>query len=97
MPKHWDYEDDHDWDDDVDYKSMGYVYWYGKYYPQEEIDALFDGAPKEKIPDYDTRIVAGVSLLLLTGIFAAIRGSKKIAPRVQTWWKEKGRQKLEKE
>lgn len=33
MSKHWDYEDDHDWDDDVDYASKGYVYWYGKYYP----------------------------------------------------------------
>ena len=32
MSKHWDYEDDHDWDDDVDYASNGYVYWYGKYY-----------------------------------------------------------------
>lgn len=41
MSKHWDYEDDHDWDDDIDYAAMGYVYWYGKYYPKEYIDALF--------------------------------------------------------
>lgn len=34
MSKHWDYEDDHDWDDDIDYAAMGYVYWYGKYYPK---------------------------------------------------------------
>lgn len=27
MSKHWDYEDDHDWDDDIDYAAMGYVYW----------------------------------------------------------------------
>ena len=42
MSKYWDYEDDHDWDDDYDYAANGYVYWYGKYYPKEEIDALFD-------------------------------------------------------
>lgn len=40
MSKHWDYEDDHDWDDD-DYAANGYVYWYGKYYPKEDIEALF--------------------------------------------------------
>ena len=39
MSKHWDYEDDHDWDDDIDYAAMGYVYWYGKYYPNS-IDVL---------------------------------------------------------
>lgn len=22
MSKHWDYEDDHDWDDDIDYAAM---------------------------------------------------------------------------
>ena len=34
MSKHWDYEDDHDWDDYYDYAGNGYVYWYGKYYPK---------------------------------------------------------------
>lgn len=31
MSKHW-YDD---------YEANGYVYWYGKYYPKEGIDALF--------------------------------------------------------
>ena len=26
MSKHWDYEDDHDWDDDIDYAAMGYLF-----------------------------------------------------------------------
>lgn len=39
--KHWDYEDDHDYDDSIDYKAKGMVYWYGKYYPKEDIDKLF--------------------------------------------------------
>lgn len=42
MSKHWNYEDDHDWDDDYDYAANGMVYWYGKYYPKETIDALFN-------------------------------------------------------
>ena len=41
MPRHWDYEDDYDWDDNVSYTSMWYVYWCVKYYPREDIDALF--------------------------------------------------------
>ena len=38
--KRWDYEDDHDFDSNVDYKALGYGYWYGKYIPQEQIDKL---------------------------------------------------------
>ena len=47
MSKHWDYEDDHDWDDDYDYAGNGYVYWYGKYYPKEDIDAMFKDSSDE--------------------------------------------------
>ena len=41
MSKHWDYAENHDLDDDYDYVANGYVYWYGKYFPKEEMDALF--------------------------------------------------------
>lgn len=44
--KGWDYEDDHDYDDAIDYAAQNMVYWYGKYYPKEKIDALF--AQEEK-------------------------------------------------
>lgn len=47
MSKHWDYEDDHDWEDDIDYKERGEVYWYGKYYPKDYVDAIY-GDNKEQ-------------------------------------------------
>ena len=47
MSKNWDYEDDHDWDDDIDYKERGEVYWYGKYYPKDYVDAIY-GDNKEQ-------------------------------------------------
>ena len=47
MSKNWDYEDDHDWDDDIDYKERGEVYWYGKYCPKDYVDAIY-GQNKEQ-------------------------------------------------
>lgn len=44
--KGWDYEDDHDYDDAIDYAAQGMDYWYGKYYPKEKIDKMF--ADQEK-------------------------------------------------
>lgn len=29
MSKHWNYEDNHDLDDNYDHAANGYVYWYG--------------------------------------------------------------------
>ena len=55
MSKHWDYEDDHDWDDDIDYAAMGYVYWYGKYWDIFQKHCIFtslipeSGRQKNKI------------------------------------------------
>jgi hypothetical protein len=77
MSKHWDYEDDHDWDDDVDYAAKGYVYWYGKYYRKEDIDALF----KDNTIDSEVESVAsnplGWILLTLAGLCGAGYGIKK--------------------
>ena len=66
--KHWNYEDDHDYDDSIDYKAKGMVYWYGKYYPKEDIDKLFpkDNSSKDLI-----------ALLVLGSIAAAAYGVKK--------------------
>ncbi|MED4400211.1 hypothetical protein ABET41_11645 [Metabacillus fastidiosus] len=60
MTKHWNYEDDHDYDDTIDYKSKGYGYWYGKYIPQEQIDKLCDD------PKSSTGLI--VPLLTIAGI-----------------------------
>lgn len=66
MSKHWDYEDDHDWDDDYDYAANGYVYWYGKYYPKEEIDALFrDPSDDDTAEDSPLNALWGISLAII--------------------------------
>ena len=83
MSKHWDYEDDHDWDDDVDYASKGYVYWYGKYYPKEDVDALFKDSPTEK-ENEDEASNVGWIFLLLAGIGAAGYGiHKRVLPVIK--------------
>lgn len=76
--KHWDYEDDHDWDDAIDYKEKGYVYWYGKYYPKEDIDALF--------PEENTGKGNLVLLALAGAAVGGIYGIVKTAPYVVDWW-----------
>jgi len=73
--KHWDYEDDHDYDDDFDYKAHGYVYWYGKYYPKEDIDSLFS-EPKS---DYSV-------LKALLAILGVAYVARKVVPHVKDWW-----------
>lgn len=90
MSKHWDYEDDHDWDDDIDYTAMGYVYWYGKYYPKEYIDALFkdnkDGADNEVSESSS----AGWILLVLAGLCGVGYGiKKKVIPMIKRKKEEK--------
>ncbi len=40
--KGFNYEDDHDYDDAIDYAAQGMVYWYGKYYPEEKIEQMYD-------------------------------------------------------
>ena len=40
--KGFNYEDDHDYDDAIDYAAQEMVYWYGKYYPKENIDKMFE-------------------------------------------------------
>lgn len=40
--KGFNYEDDHDYDDTIDYAAQELVYWYGKYYPKEKIDQMFE-------------------------------------------------------
>ena len=67
--KHWDYEDDHDWDDNIDYKAKGYGYWYGKYIPQEQIDKMCDD------PKSSTGLVP---LLALAGLGVSVYGVKKL-------------------
>lgn len=74
MSKHWDYEDDHDWD--YDYAGNGYVYWYGKYYPKEDIDALFKDSSAEDIQEGRGSNV-GWALLVLVSIGAAGYGIYK--------------------
>lgn len=69
MAKHWDYEDDHDWDDDVDYAAKGYVYWYGKYVPREQVESLYP-------PEIDGRKVLGL-LGAVGGVIFAIVGAVK--------------------
>jgi hypothetical protein len=84
MSKHWDYEDDHDWDDE-DYAANGYVYWYGKYYPKEDIDALFknssddNNATEGSLPN-----VLGWIFLAIAGIGATGYGiRKKVMPAIK--------------
>lgn len=85
MSKHWDYEDDHDWDDDYDYAANSYVYWYGKYYPKEEIDDLFknssddDNTTEGSLPN-----VLGWIFLAIAGIGATGYGiHKKVIPAIK--------------
>ena len=75
MSKPWDYEDDHDWDDAVDYAAKGYVYWYGKYYPKEYVDNLYPA-------EVDGRKVA---LLFggLMGVGALLWGAVKAVPQIE--------------
>ena len=84
MAKHWDYEDDHDWGDDVDYAAKGYVYWYGNYYPKEDIDAFFKNntdSEDENSPESGTM---GWILLAHVGVFGAGYGIKmKIIPYIK--------------
>jgi hypothetical protein len=88
MTKHWDYEDDHDWDDNVDYKSMGYVYWYGKYYPKEKIDALFKDSDSLSSDDSESGdgVLAALAVAgIAAGVGAACYCAKKAAPHVKDW------------
>lgn len=79
MSKHWDYEDDHDWDDDIDYIAKGYVYWYGKYYLKEDIDALFRDSNDAVDEESGNSNALGWMLLILAGLCGAGYGIKKNA------------------
>lgn len=85
MSKHWDYEDDHDWDDDYDYAANGYVYWYGKYYPKEDIDALFKNSPDDDITkESSSPNIMSWIFLVIVGISAAGYGiHKKVLPAIK--------------
>lgn len=88
MPKHWDYEDDHDWDDNIDYQAQGYVYWYGKYYPKAEIEALFNKDKANEEESDDDAVVLLALAGFITLVVGGIHGIKKAAPRVKKWWNE---------
>lgn len=68
MARYWDYEDDHDWDDDVDYVAKGYLYWYGKYYPKEDIDALIKNNTDIEGENSSESGTMGWMLLALAGV-----------------------------
>jgi hypothetical protein len=75
--KHFDYEDDHDWDDNTDYAAQGKVYWYGKYYPKEQIDKLYD--------DPDTTNAPLIVLGVLAAAGTLIYGTVKAIPHIADW------------
>ena len=83
MSKHWDYEDDHDWDDD--YAANGYVYWYGKYCPKEDIDALFKNSSDDNnATEGSSPNVLGWIFLAFAGIGAVGYGiHKKVIPAIK--------------
>lgn len=85
MSKHWDYEDDHDWDDDYDYAGNGYVYWYGKYYPKEDIDALFNNSSDDdNTTEGSSPNAMGWTFLAIAGISAVGYGIyKKVMPAIK--------------
>ena len=85
MSKHWDYEDDHDWDDDYDYAANGYVYWYGKYYPKEDIEALFKNSSDDgNTTEGSSSNVLGWIFLAIAGIGAVGYGiHKKVLPAIK--------------
>lgn len=84
MSKHWDYEDDHDWDDDYDYAANDYVYWYGKYYPKEEIDALFKDSLNDDTAEDSSSSALGWIFLAIAGIGAVGYGiHKKVIPTIR--------------
>lgn len=84
MSKHWDYEDDHDWDDDYNYAANGYVYWYGKYYPKEEIDALFKDSSDDDTAEDSSSNALGWIFLAIAGIGAVGYGiHKKVIPAIK--------------
>lgn len=89
MSKGWDYEDDHDWSDAIDYAKEGYVYWYGKYYPKESIDSLF---PAET--EIDPKKLAGV-LLVVAGAVVSYWGVTKAVPPVREWWTNTARPRID--
>ncbi|CZQ82423.1 hypothetical protein [Trichococcus collinsii] len=91
MPKHWDYEDDHDWDDNYDYKANGQVYWYGKYYPAEYIDKLFENQKSShdtKATNKSGETGKGIAVVLGAASLAAIvtYGVNKGVPYIKNWW-----------
>ena len=63
--KHFDYEDDHDWDDSIDYKAKGMVYWYGKYYNKADIDALFEEKSADVLSWIVFPLVVGVVTIII--------------------------------
>lgn len=80
MAKGFDYEDDHDWEDNVDYAARDEVYWYGKYYPREYIEALFKDSESQEKEDSSSStyaMLAGMGILVLAG---GILGVRKIMP-----------------
>ncbi len=84
MSKHWDYNDDHDWDDDYDYAANGYVYWYGKYYPKECIDALFKNfSDDDTAEDSPSNVLGGISLAIVGIGVAGYCIHKKVIPAIK--------------
>lgn len=85
MSKHFDYEDDHDWDDDYDYAGNNMVYWYGKYYPKEDIDALFKDSHNSDTEDDDntiSKLLATAGILIGAG-YGIYKGSKFVADLIK--------------
>lgn len=98
MAKGFNYEDDHDWDDDIDYAAQGMVYWYGKYYPKEYIDSLFkDSSSEEKADDVTGALAWVIGMGALAVIAGSIYGIKKAVPYLKFRWIEHKNRKLEKE
>lgn len=69
MGKHWDYEDEHGWDDNIDYAARDEVYWYGKYLPREQVEAMYP-------PEINGRKVLGLVGGTLFAILTAVGVSK---------------------
>ena len=70
--KHFDYEDDHDWDDSIDYKAKGMTYWYGKYYNKADIDALSEEKSANVISWVVVPLAIGVVPIIISSVKDAI-------------------------
>lgn len=90
--KGFNYEDDHDYDDTIDYAAQGMVYWYGKYYSKEKIDKMFEYQGERS----DSNVIGKPLLVTLIGV-ASLYGAYEIGSRVISHREEKQKQKRIKE